>query len=168
VNLDSGALLALLVIGAVALGLYTRRRVTGVPIRMSLTRPGATRLHRRLHADLAAAGKSVRRARDHGLPVQIPSDVLADARRRAGDLDARIVAASRLPFVARQRELLMLKAEAAEVRAVAQRVDELATDLVVPPTPLPATGELHGRLDALDASRRDVHAIARRWGPPPA
>ena len=166
-SVDSGALLALLVIGAVALGLLTRRRVTGVPLRMSLTRPGATRLHRRLHDDLGRAGRSVRRARDQGLPVHIPADVLADARRRAGDLDARIVAASRLSFVARQRELLMLKAEAAELRAVARRVDELATDLVAPPAPLPATGELHGRLDALDASRHDVHAIARRWGAPP-
>jgi hypothetical protein len=167
-TLDPGALLALLVIGALALGLLTRRRVTGVPLRMSFTRPGATRLHQRLQGDIARAGRAVSRAERQGLPIAIPADVLADARRRAVDVNARIVAATRLPFVARQRELLVLRAEGAELRGVAARVEQVAAELVTPPPPVPPVRELHGRLDVLDAGRRDAHAVARRWGAPSA
>jgi hypothetical protein len=164
VTVDSGALLALLVIGAIALGLLTRRRVTGVPLRMSLTRPGAARLHQHLHRDLTRAGRAVSRARRQGLPVHIPADVLADAERRARDIDSRLLTVSRLPFGARQRELLVLRAEAADLRRVAGRVEQIATELVTPPPPLRATDELHRRLDALDAGRRDAHAVSGRWG----
>ncbi|MGH9025211.1 MAG: hypothetical protein ACRDWD_03705 [Acidimicrobiia bacterium] len=161
---DSGALLALLVIGAMALGLLTRRRVTGVPLRMSLTRPGATRIHRQLHDDLRRARRAVARAQREGFPVQIPAEVLADTEHRARDLDARLLASCRLPFLARQREALVLRAEAADVRRVAARVEQLANELVTPPAPRPAPRELHRRLDALDAARRDAHGVSHRWG----
>jgi hypothetical protein len=164
VIVDSGAFLALLTIAAVALGLWTRRRITGVPLRMSLTQPGVTRVHRRLHDDLAGARRAVGRARRAGFPTQGPTDVLADAEHRVRDLDARLFAASRRPFFARRRELVAVRGEAADLRAVATRVEQLADDLVTPPASVPTPRELHRRLDVFDAARREAYAVSRRWG----
>lgn len=163
---DSGLLLALVAIAAVALGLWTRRRITGIPLRMSLTQPGVTRVHRRLHEDLAGARRAVKRARRAGFPTQGPTDVLADAEHRVRDLDARLFAASRRPFFVRRRELIAVRAEAADLRRVATRVERLADDLVTPPPPVPTPRELHLRLDMLDAARREAYAVSHRWGGP--
>jgi hypothetical protein len=163
---DSGALLAILAIATVALGLWTRRRITGVPLRMSLSQPGMTRVYRRLHNDLTAARRAIGRSRRAGFPTQGPTDVLAEAERRVRDLDARLFAASRLPFFVRRRELLRVRAEADDLRRVATRVERLADDLVTPPAPVPTPRELHRRLDLLDAARREAYAVSHRGGGP--
>ncbi|MGH9025212.1 MAG: hypothetical protein ACRDWD_03710, partial [Acidimicrobiia bacterium] len=103
----------------------------------------------------AAAGRSVDTARVQGL--------LGDIDVEARAVDARLVAASRLPGPAKHRTLLELRTRVIEVERLADRVSDLLAALEAPDAREVDVGlqRVRDSLDALDEARRET----REMGP---